>query len=83
MGEPREREAPEEAPKHTILRLTQQYGVRKVEVWVKQAAKKVEAEARSQKEQHRREEIRRLQAVADQGEKAKKRIRELERESDA
>jgi hypothetical protein len=79
IGEPPE--PPEEAPEHAILRLARQYGVRKVEVWVKQAAEKIEAETRNRKAEERRREIERLKEVAAEGEEAKRRLQKLEAES--
>ena len=67
-------------PSMVVLDLVRQHTPKLVQTWLNDAIEKYEKEQEVRRERRRKEEIERLKKVAEEGDRAKARIRELESE---
>lgn len=69
---------PDPDEKAKILAYVYQHGATKVQEWLDQAVLLVAKEKEAKKETKRQEEIKRLQAVVEEGDAARKRLQEIQ-----
>lgn len=80
FGEPDPPAGSTPTPLMVLRDLVRQHTPKLVRMWLDSAIEEVEKEKKAQRDRERREEIKRLKRVAEDGDQAKARIRELERE---
>lgn len=80
IGEPDPPITSSRPPSMVVLDLVRQHTPKLVQGWLDDAIKKYEMEKKERRARERREEIKRLKKVAEEGDHAKARILELEKE---